>query len=446
VGAAFGYEYRDEQYTFTPDSAKTADQTTGNTGAGTDGGYDVDSFFAEFAVPLLSDVPGAELLELNISARYDDFSTFGNTTNVQYGLRWQPVRSLLIRGTFSEVFREPNVSELFAGQGDSFPNASDPCNTSNIGGLNSAGQAQCSADGVPAGGYAQSDVQVRARVGGNPNLGPEEGDTTTFGLAWSPEFLDGFSATVDYWEVELEQAITALGASTVLDECYRNQHPTLCNNITRLPGGNLNAVETLQQNISTETAKGWDFAANYNMNTDIGLWKFRWLGTLLDEREQVVPGAIPLDAAGRFETRGAFGGSSNQGSFPEWRHNLTVDWAMGDFEASLSMAYIGEMDVCGDDNFGFAGCPDQAPTWSYQRFDGTNVTDPAIDFKVDDVIYFDLVGRYTFSDWGTQLSVGIQNVTDEEPPFIHQGFNSTTDPDTYRMLGRTWFFNLKQSF
>ena len=440
VGVAFGYEYRDEDYRFVPDSAKTADETTGNTGAGTDGEYDVDSFFAELNIPILADIPGFNLLELTLAGRYDDFSNFGSTENFMAGVRWQPFRGLLIRGTYNEVFREPNVSELFAGQGDSFPNASDPCNTTNWSTLTADGQARCIAQGVPNGGYVQTDVQVRARVGGNPNLGPEEGEVTTVGFAWAPEFVNGLSFTVDWWEIELDNAIQSLGASTVLDECIRNGNLATCGNITRLAGGNLDQVLTLQQNIAFESAEGWDFSANYNWNSDWGLFNFRWLATYLDSRQQIVPGAVPLEVAGLYEKRGAFSGSSNEGAFPEWKMNFVTDWALGDFEVSLNVEYIDSLEMCGDNNFGLVSCPEDLLAIGQQP----GPLD--IYHTIDSVTYWDLSGAYTFGDWGTRIQVGINNLTDEELPYIHDAFNNSTDPDTYRAFGRTWFVNLRQDF
>ncbi|MGS0725611.1 TonB-dependent receptor domain-containing protein, partial [Shewanella sp. 0m-11] len=172
VGSAWGYEYRREELTYTPDSGKQKDEVTGNTGAGVEGSYWVNSVFGEVNLPLLSGVTGAEMLELKLGARYDEFSSFGGNTTFQAGAMWMPVNGLLVRGTYGEVYRAPTVGELYAGQSDSFPTAQDPCNTTGFGDLSAEGQALCLAQGVPAGGATQSDSQLRARVGGNPDLKP----------------------------------------------------------------------------------------------------------------------------------------------------------------------------------------------------------------------------------------------------------------------------------
>ncbi len=452
VGVAFGYEHRKEDFRFDPDSAKAAGVVTGNKGLGTVGNYDVDSFFIETAIPLLSGAPGAELLELNLSGRFDDFSNFGSTENFQAGFRWQPVRSVLVRGTFNEVFREPNMSELFAGQADSFPNAVDLCNTNNYGNLNATQQAECTRQGVPVGGSIQSDNQLRARVGGNENLNPEEGETVTLGVAWSPDFADGLSLTLDYWEIDLENAIQAPSANAVFARCFNLGIQSACNNITRFNDStaSINAVFTLTENVAKETASGWDFSASYSHNTDVGLWNYRLLSTLLDERIQD-NGIQSIDAAGRFEHRGTFGGASSQATFPEWKHNFYVDWSRGNWSASASVEYLGSVDYCQEPNFGFAlPCLDTTPTgpFTFTDFAGRTrtLTADQVEWEVDEVIYIDLVGRYTLPGVGSEITVGLTNVTDEELPFINQGFNATTDPDTYRAFGRSWYMNYTHSF
>ena len=116
-----------------------------------------------------------------------------------------------MRGSYSEVFREPNVNELFAAQADAFPSFQDVCSSGVLGNPNAPDlystltpeqQARCVATGAPAGGFTQSDTQVRIRTSGNDELRPETGETYTIGLAWSPDFIPGFSLTVDYWDVQ----------------------------------------------------------------------------------------------------------------------------------------------------------------------------------------------------------------------------------------------------
>ncbi len=436
VGAAAGYERRKEDYSFIPDSSKTTNATTGNTGTGTEGAYNIDSFFGELNIPLISGVVGAENLELGLGARYDDFSIFDASTTTSVSLRWQPVRSLLVRGTWGEVYREPNISELFAGVGDSFPNTVDACAGS--------GNTLPGCIGQVPPGYLQTDPQARARVGGNINVTPEEGETWTAGLAWSPTFVSGLSMTLDYWNIEIEDSINIPSATVVISGCATGAVPGFCSGILRFPNGDINEVLALVQKVGPETANGIDWSVNYNWNSDFGLWNFGWLGTYNLERSLLVvkdrdgdgaEEAYVEDIVGNFEHRGL----GRAASFPELRWQLSSDWSLGDFGASFSVEFIEGVTECGDAvGLGNVYCPDSAA--------GFGQPDSAIWVNtIDDVYYFDLVGRYT-APFGSQFSVGVTNLTDESLPFLNQGFNATTDEDTFRAFGRSWFVNIKHSF
>lgn len=438
LGTAVGFERRRERYDFIPDSGKALGIVTGNTGAGTSGSYDVDSFFGELNVPLLSGVTGAELLEVTFSGRYDDFSIFDSSTTWQAALRWKPVDSLLLRGTWGQVYREPNISELFAGQGDNFPNVTDPCSAS-------GGTPGC--EDVPV-TYVQQDPQARTTTGGNINITPEEGDTLTLGLAWTPDFIDGFSATLDWWKVDIDDAINTPSANVVLNGCWNGSVPAFCDSVSRFPDGSLNNVLTLVQKVGPESASGIDWSFNYNLETKYGLWDFSWYGTYNLKREQLVlkdddhDGLATVqvaDVVGLFENRGL----GRPKSFSEWRYRFDTDWSMGDWGVSLSMEFIDGVTECGSPFAAYLGiwCPDDPQVFN----------DPALQERVwvntiKDMYYFDLVGRYTVPGWGTEISAGILNLTDEELPFLNQGFNATTDEDTYRAAGRSWFINVKHSF
>jgi iron complex outermembrane receptor protein len=447
VGIAAGYERRKENYQYIPDSSKTTNATTGNTGTGTDGAYNIDSFFGEVNIPILSGMVFAENLELGLGARYDDFSIYDASSTMQASLRWQPVRSLLLRGTWGEVYREPNISELFAGVGDSFPNITDPC--SEFDGNNPSDVANlpgCVGQVPP--GYVQEDAQARARVGGNINVTPEEGETWTVGMAWSPTFASGLSMTLDYWNIDIEDSINIPSATVVLSGCASGAIPGFCSGIKRFPGpaeeggGAPNEILALVQKVGPESATGVDWSVNYNWNTDIGLWGFAWMGTYNLERKLLtvkdfdgdgLETAEVSDVVGLYEHRGLGGAAA----YNEYRWRFDTDWSLGDFGASLSIEYLDGVTECGD-QYGIVVCPDSAA--------GLDGSASALWVNtIDDVYYFDLVGRYT-APFGTQFAVGVTNLTDEALPYLSQGFNFTTEPDTYRAFGRSWFFNIKHTF
>jgi len=435
VSAAFGYEFRKESLTNTPDSGKSSDAVTGNTGGPTGGEFDVDSLFAEVNVPLLSGVPGAELLEIGAGIRYDDFSTIGDTTNVMFTARWQPFQGLLVRGSFSEVFREPTIGNLFNPEADSFPSFQDVCSNGSINGgadlfalLTPESQQRCIDQGVPPGGFFQNNAQPRLRVGGNPNIGPESGETWTVGIAWAPEFAPGFSLTADWWDIDLDNAITTFGGADVIGGCIILGQG--CENITRNQlSGEVEEAISLTSNSGGETASGLDLAFNYNTNTAIGLFDTRFLITWLESRTtQGLIAVDPITVVDSLEGSGFFNdlGGFAEGVFPEWKAQWTVDWSYGNFGASVNAEWIDstvERDAFGDSGF----------------FSGEG------DVGVESETYLDVTVRYNLP-WGTQISGGITNILDNDPPFILSGFNANTDSDTFRMLGRSWFARVTHNF
>lgn len=452
LSAAFGYEFRKEELDSIPDSGKATNAVTGNAFNRTQGEFDVDSLFAEINIPLLSGVPGAELLEISGGFRYDDYSTIGDTGNFQAAIRWQPFQGLLIRGSFAEVFREPTIGNLFSPQADSFPSFLDICrssasvasNTTNtFAALTPAQQQQCISTGAIVTGtdangqpftFDQTNAQPRARTGGNPAVGPESGETFTIGLAWSPEFIPGFSFTADYWDVELDDAITAIAAQSIVNLCVLGGQDSFCNDIIRQTSGSVGEVaqiNSLATNIGGESASGIDFAFNYNVNTGIGLFDARLLLTYLDQRESFVFGADlvaagfgddTIDAAGNFEDRNGF----SEAIYPEWKGLFTLDWSYGDFGASANIEYLDSVDEILNPGLG--------------QDDNDGLTN-----NVPSEVYVDLTMRYNFG-FGTQISGGITNVFDANPPFITRAFNANTDVDTYRLLGRSWFARVTHRF
>ena len=448
LSAAFGYEYRKNQLASQLDSGIQSGQITGNSGGNTFGKYDVDSLFAEFNVPILSGIVGAEALELGVGIRYDDYSTIGSNTSGSGSIRWQPIRSLLLRGSYSEVFREPNISELFLPASESFPGATDPC---------SANKNLPGCGNVPA-GWVQPDPQVRAIVGGNPNLLPEQGDSINFGVAWSPEFLQGFTATVDWWKVDLDDAISALSASSILNVCANTNDPSICSLIERFSSGDIRQISSDNQNLGSFSREGIDVSLKYTLNTDFGLWKFDldWShlrkaevvpfagynnpffcegGSCVDaDNDGVIDNALGyVDQLGRADILQPIN-SSNPEVIPENKARFTVDWSLGDFGVSYVMTWIDSIDyICGP---GFPCAGDLANS----EFS----TAPLSEIGVSSQSYHDIFLTYN-SAWGTEFLVGVTDVTDEKPPLIDIGA-AQTSPETYRMAGRQVLLRATHSF
>lgn len=403
-GWATGFEYRDESGFNRPDILKQLDQVTGNTGLGTEGEFDVTSLYSEIGTTLFDN--GSQALDLNVGLRYDDFSIFGSNTTAQYKLKFQIVEGLVFRANYAEVFRAPTIGELFAGQSDAFPQATDPCGDRFD---NRFTPINCPA-GTP---IVQTDTQLLARVGGNPNLDPEQGENTIFGFVFQPTFADGLSFTVDFWDIQLDDAISAVTAQGVLDFCHRDG--LLCDSISRNADGTVQSIASAVQNIAFETAKGYDFAVDYKWNIEsIGASMAANLQfTRLDERTFRPDPTSPIDEfQGRFDR--AFGGT-----FVEDKAVFQLRADLEKLSVTYGIEYIDGIEY-------------------EARFTGEPLT-------VDEQVYHDISFAYQLNDT-FKVSGGFRNVTDEEPPFIDAAFNASTDPSTYRVDGRSVFARVSAKF
>ena len=399
LGWSVGWAYWRQSLDSILDSAKTIGAVTGNVGASTTGSLVNNSVFGEMYAPLFDN--GEQTLSVTVGVRYDDWDAFDSGTTYQVGVEGTLVEDLKLRATYGTVFRAPTISDLYGGQVDSFPTYTDPC----IPGDGETLPPGCAQVGV------QLDTQVNAKVGGNPDIQPEEGDTFTAGIVYSPSIGDNdFTFIADYWKVELEDGITSLGVNFILEDCYVNQNAQACSLITRNADYSINNIVDAQLNLSKFTAEGVDVEMRWSRDTSLGMFSASMIWTHLLERNQV-----QFDGAPENELAGLFAGAS----FPEDKANVSLRWVKDDW----SVAYLGEY-------------------ISKLENDATFI--PSYIQTVDSQFYSDVTVNYAFES--VKITAGISNVTDEAPPYIDGGFNATTDPSTYRMFGRGYFLRLNWSY
>lgn len=421
LGAAFGYEHRRNEFTNDVDSARHFGVITGTTNKGVRGSYNISSFFAELSAPLIDD--GEMKLSANAGIRYDNFNNFGGNITSQYGIKFQPFDGLLIRSTMGEVFREPSIQDLFSPEGEIQPQVQGLCNTTNYPQLSGEEQSRCLATGAPAGGWVQNDTQIVERTGGNVDLEPETGDTLTVGLAWSPDYIAGFSLTLDYWKVELDDVISTISSGQVLDLCVKSGRQEQCDAIHRLPDGRLAYIDTPTSNLASLTASGVDTELNYRIaldgwgELDLGLTWTHYI----ESKEVAYEGALEIDKIGTFD-------SGDNATYAENRINSSINWRYGNLTATYLTEYISGIEKEG-------------------AFLGTLIAGFGEGFvqKIDSQLYHDASLNYAF-DFGTNITVGITNLTNEEPPFIEAAFNASTDPSTYRLFGRSGYVRVSHKF
>ncbi len=429
IGIAGGFEYREETFVFDPSQDLASGNIAGFNGspAVPESGFDVYDLFAEAYVPILSDVQFADTLALELAYRYSDYSSVGGVEAYKIAGEWAPVEQFRFRGSFNTAVRAPNILELFQPVAEGFPGAVDPCSA---GGPNPGAIADiCVATGVPAASVGSPAInppagQVRQLSGGNPDLAEEEAETITVGFVTSPDFIEGLTVSVDYFDIEIDGAISSFGggAANVLDICYNNTEfggigSPFCDVINRRPDGTIDAISVQQQNVAAITLNGVDVQAEYQYDAgNLGLFGLSYLGTFTEESTfQAFEGADVDDCAGEF------GVLLCGEPVPSYKHRSTLRWANGPIKAQILWRYVGEVE---DDDDG---------------------TDYAVE-TIDATSYFDASGTYEFTD-NLRLTFGIDNLLDEEPPILGDNQEqANTYPATYDVFGRTFFGRVTATF
>lgn len=226
VGFAVGAEYRKESSEFEPDFVLTSGLSAGTPLTPVSGGFNTKEIYGETLIPLVSPDMGFPLvhkLELEGAIRYVDNSIAGGDITWTAGGRLSPIEDIELRGNYTRSIRNPAITELFLPTADINVFANDPCDARFVtqGANPQRRAANCAADGItqPFGSIIVNASQ-RATLSGNPNLENEVAKAYTFGGVLRPRFLPGFTASVDYVNIRLENAIESLNATTVLQSCY----------------------------------------------------------------------------------------------------------------------------------------------------------------------------------------------------------------------------------
>ncbi len=453
VSFLVGFEQRKDELESRPDEISQV-PGGGFTGVGgatlaVSGEVDVTEFFTEIEVPLVSGRTGIQELTLRGQYRNSDYEGRGaNTVNQfdsdAYGLSlaWAPIDSLRFRAQYQRAVRAPNVIELYSGTNTGLPNLSpagtnangvqlfDPCATA----FPIATLAACQNTGVTAAQFGTIlDVisgQTQSLTGGSPLLQPEKADTTTFGFVWTPEFIEGLSVSVDYFNILVEDAISAgIPAQNTLDECLATGNPTFCDLIQRSSVGSLAAgtfgvgFQKTNINIAELETTGVDLQVLYDFDVGRQSWRLDYAATILDKLDTVpFPGSDPIVCAGFFGNN--CGDDPEKGPSPEYRHRIVATW-----QSPWSI--------------------DVSTTW--RHFGGTDNDNPAdtLESSFDSVDYIDLSGNWYLMDDSITIRLSILNLFGEDPPIFSGAGPAVGNGNTYPTVydtGTTYFAALKFNF
>ena len=398
VGLAFGLEYREEAGEYNPDPQVAAGDTVGFTNfEPTRGDRDVKEAYIEAIFPLLGDVPGAQELNLQLAARYSDYSDFGTNTSPKAGATWRINEQVMLRSTYSEGFRAPSIDELYLGQEESFDILADPLQPP-----------------------TDTRTQFRTVTGGNPDLEPETSDSFTAGLVLQPAALEGFSMTLDYYRIDQENVVDS-NPQFILDENARSG--AFADRVVRNAKGELEVLNASLINIGARQVRGTDFSFNYNLPTEkAGTWRFALAGTYLDSwREQRLPNQ-PFE-----ERKGTYIDDSQDGpgGLPEWKGFFSTLWDLNNWSASYRINYVD----------------------SYTEISTLDLifTGEEREHTIDSFVTHDVQGSYTFAG-DLRVSLGIDNLWDEMPSRSFEAFNDGYDGHNSNLAGRFLYARVKKSW
>jgi iron complex outermembrane receptor protein len=412
VSFVLGAEYRKEKSDYIPsdiellaESLDISGFSTLGRGVRTRGLFDVREAFTEIQVPIVRDLPFAQSVELTGAYRWSDYSNMGETTTWNYGGKWHVNDWVMLRGTKARAVRAPNISDLFLGRTQTFSTFSDPCSVENLGdGENPALREENCAAALTALGVDpdtfinNSSEAVAGFISGNPDLEPETAETQTWGFVFTPQkFVRGLSVSVDYYDIEISDAIQSFTGQTIVNNCYDLPQPNaFCDLIERTDSGfnpgRIVSFEQLPQNIAVYTTRGYDFTVNYRLDPadfgithDVGRFDFRLIGNVLKE--------LTFNQGGTAAPTNSLGGIGA----PELQITFDATWTWHDFALNYGLSYFDE-------------------TRRFSR--ATMENEP--DYVAPDQWYYparelhDVQLRYTYDE---RFSVygGVNNLTNQEP-------------------------------
>lgn len=367
-----------------------------------DGKYDVWEWFGELNAPIWKSGDGNRSLGASLAFRRSDYSSSGKQDSWKYGLEWQAFRDMRFRATRSRDVREASFQERFDVQtGGTL--IDDPVT-------------------------GAQNVNVTFRRGGNPNLRPEEADTTVFGIVYAPSYAEGLRMSVDWYEIDISGAVDSITEQQIVDQCgpAQNGPPDICALITRDNNNVPVAVAAPFLNLSTSYAKGIDYEVAYDREVNLFASQpenltFRVLaGKLLDRYDQP-PGGDPINQIGN--------SAINR---PELSADATLRYSVGPWSATWQQRYISDQLI----NINWV-----------EGVDVDNNTIPSYSFT-------NLLFRYNHeskragSAWSAGLA--INNAFDKNPPIIPGSFNrvgsQTNSGLGYDEFGRRVELTLQLSF
>jgi outer membrane receptor protein involved in Fe transport len=403
VNLALGAEYRVEE--FDQNSAnRNQFIELGTTSDAHPPQRKVSEFYVETSLPLFADLPFMNSLDLDLAARYSHYNDFGNTTNPKVGLKWQVSDAVLLRASWGTGFRAPAFTEAYGAQTRGFQPVNDPCL-----GPNFAAYPGC--NGQQATTTSSGAFVLR---GGNPDLEPEEADNLTMGVVWRPEFFAGLALTLDYYEIEKTGIIGTANIDYVIEQNALNG--SFADRVTRDAGNAVFEVILTRDNLLQQEIKGYDLGVEYaTEQTAFGVFSGRLDLTYLDSHKQSPAPDLPA-----VERIGTY--SVEVGTLAKYRWNGRLNWTLDNVDLSTGIRYVD--DITNEGSLLVNG----------ERL------------QTDDYLQADLLVDYLFDDSGITISLGVENIFDEMPPWLEGNYFNGFDEGSFHSRGRFFYTRIEKLF
>lgn len=466
VGFAVGAEFRKEDAYSAYDDVTVSGATFLNAiGAFDPPAQTIKEAFGEIRLPILADLPFVQELAIEAAVRVSDYNTQDKPVwawNV--GAIWSPVRDIRIRAGYARSVRAPDIGNLYSTSSETFWNSAvDPCSQTVIDNTPYR-RANCAAHGVPTTLVVNGETRpwINTPGGGilgvnegNLDLSPERGTSLTVGAVFQPRFLPGFSLTVDYYDIKVEDVISSLTVQGLVDACYdsptgvdnqfcavisrrRSSDPYADYTFAGQENRNLqslggptnyvfgrtgNAFVNSPFNYAKLEARGIDFEGAYrtNLGGDVTL-DLRGVVTYNMKREDFT---FPTEPERSTRIHGTLGD-------PVWAANLNTRLDFGQFDLAYNMRYVGKMAIAAwETQHSHQGRPAQNPD-AY----------PIKDYP--ETFYHNL--RFGYEPAGTEYRfyMGVDNVLNTLPPY---GLDSTgAGGGIYPNTGRFYYAGVEAKF
>jgi iron complex outermembrane recepter protein len=413
ITVALGTEYRRDVYKFLPDdlTALAGAMGQGGDSPASAGAISVYEIFGEVYVPLVEDKPFVKQLGFEGGYRVTNSSESGQYTAWKAGLEWEPMDGFRFRAMAQKAVRAPNLDELYGPLVSGLIEISgDPCaGAAPV--TNATLRAICLAQGAgPAtiGSIEDPAAQQAANVSGGAiasgvSLKPETSDTLTVGMVFTPTFLPGFTGSVDYYDVKIEDAIANFTAQSIVDNCFVKNLSSFCGFMKRNRGlgtleGKGNGILQPPANLASLETQGIDY--NFTYRFDLGPAKMNVgiVGNQTIRFNQKDSVESPTDTCA-----GEYGATCGEPT-PKTRFTASASATLGDFDFGLGWRYIGELKA------------DAVDSYQIQSIKAYS--------------YLDLNASWSFNSF-TTLNASVTNVLDKDPPIVGNIAAANTASNTY---------------